>query len=100
MSKKQLHILGISGSLRAGSSASAVLEHVSKLFPQRVSFTIYDAIASIPAFDDSAENPPTVNNFIQLIREADAVFFCIPEYAFGVPGALKNAIDWTVATTA
>jgi len=35
-----------------------------------------------------------------LITEADGVFFCIPEYAFGVPGALKNALDWTVSTTA
>ncbi len=40
-----------------------------------------------------------VKNFIQQLSYADALLFCIPEYAFGVPGALKNALDWTVSST-
>ncbi|MBL0182527.1 MAG: NAD(P)H-dependent oxidoreductase [Chitinophagaceae bacterium] len=100
MVKKKIKILGISGSLRPDSSASAVLGIVSKLFPANVDFKIYTGIGEIPAFDDSKEIPFPVAGFIKQIEEADGVFFCIPEYAFGVPGALKNALDWTVSGTA
>lgn len=100
MASKKINILGISGSLRSNSSAIAVLAIVSKLVPAHVDFKIYTGIGEIPAFDDSREMPFPVTGFIKQIEEADAVFFCIPEYAFGVPGALKNALDWTVATTA
>lgn len=100
MVKKKIKILGISGSLRPDSSASAVLGIVSKLFPANVDFKIYTGIGEIPAFDDSKEIPFQVAGFIKQIEEADGVFFCIPEYAFGVPGALKNALDWTVSGTA
>lgn len=100
MANKKIKILGISGSLRASSSASAVLETISKLVPAYVEFKIYTGIGEIPAFDDSKEIPFPVVGFIKQIGESDGVFFCIPEYAFGVPGALKNALDWTVGTTA
>src|ERR1700712_79395 len=96
----KIKILGICGSLRASSSASAVLNIVGNLFPAHVVFTIYNRIAEIPAFDDSNEIPSSVVDFIKHIETADGVFFCIPEYAFGVPGALKNALDWTVSSTA
>lgn len=98
--KRKITILGISGSLRAGSSASAILDLVAGLVPGYVDFKIYNGLAAIPAFNDSKETPGPVSDFIKIISEADGVFFCIPEYAFGVPGALKNALDWTVATTA
>ena len=100
MSQNKTRILGISGSLRPTSSSSAVLNVVAKLFPAHVDFKIYNSLAAIPAFNDSDEMPAPVANFIKLVTEADGVFFCIPEYAFGVPGALKNALDWTVASTA
>jgi NAD(P)H-dependent FMN reductase len=100
MNNKKIKILGISGSLRAGSSATALLDIVSKLVPHHVKFKIYSGIGDIPAFYDSPEVPFPAEGFIKLITVADGVFFCIPEYAFGVPGALKNALDWTVSTTA
>ena len=59
---------------------------------------IFSGLAEIPAFDDSNPFPSAVDNFIYQVGEADAVLFCIPEYAFGVPGALKNALDWTVSS--
>jgi chromate reductase, NAD(P)H dehydrogenase (quinone) len=93
-------IIGISGSLRANSSASAVLNIVAGMAPAGINFEIYKGLEAIPAFNDSNEIPAPVADFIKLISEADGVFFCIPEYAFGVPGALKNALDWTVSTTA
>lgn len=97
--KGKIKILGISGSLRPNSSASAILNVVKGLVPQSVEFNIYNKLAEIPAFDDSNEIPEPVAHFIKLLSEADGVFFCIPEYAFGVPGALKNALDWTVSSS-
>jgi chromate reductase, NAD(P)H dehydrogenase (quinone) len=96
---KKIRILGISGSLRKSSSASAVLRQVGELMPEQVEFNIYEDLEKIPAFDDGRLIVVPVLNFIKKISESDAVFFCIPEYAFGVPGALKNALDWTVSTT-
>jgi len=98
--KKKIKILGISGSLRPTSSATTMLNIVSGLFPDHVAFSIYGGLETIPPFNDSSDIPLPVEDFVELITKADAVFFCIPEYAFGVPGALKNALDWTVATTA
>ena len=72
---------------------------VAGLVPGQVEFTIYNGLAGIPAFNDSNEMPEPVAEFIKLLSEADGVFFCIPEYAFGVPGALKNALDWTVSSS-
>ena len=99
MIKQKIKIVGISGSLRSNSSASAILNVVAGLVPGHVEFTIYERLAGIPAFNDSNEIPEPVRDFIKLVSEADGVFFCIPEYAFGVPGALKNALDWTVSSS-
>jgi NAD(P)H-dependent FMN reductase len=100
MKMGKINILAISGSLRPGSSASAVLRFVGDLIPGDAEFHIYPGIGKIPAFDDSNQVPVEAADFIRRIAAADAVFFCIPEYAFGVPGALKNAVDWTVSSTA
>jgi NAD(P)H-dependent FMN reductase len=97
--KGKIKVLGISGSLRSNSSASAILNIVAGLVLQNVEFTIYNGLAEIPAFNDSNEIPGPVAHFIKLLSEADGVFFVIPEYAFGVPGALKNALDWTVSSS-
>lgn len=58
----------------------------------------YNGMASIPAFDDRAEVPSSVLLLKERIKSADGVLFVTPEYAFGVPGALKNLLDWTVST--
>jgi chromate reductase, NAD(P)H dehydrogenase (quinone) len=97
---KKMKIFAISGSLRPGSSASAVLRVVATLVPREADFTIFSGLGDIPPFNDSDQMPEPVKDFINRITEADAVFFCIPEYALGVPGALKNALDWTVSSIA
>jgi len=89
-------ILAISGSLREGSSNNIIIELISGMIPEQIEYHIYKELASIPAFDDS--DSEVVNRFRQQVREADAVLICTHEYAFGVPGALKNALDWTVST--
>ena len=95
---KKITVLAISGSLRANSSNNAVIAHAAGLVHEKVNFVIYEGLGSLPHFDDSKEPQPEVDEFRRLIREADGVLICSPEYAFGVPGSLKNAIDWTVSS--
>jgi chromate reductase len=95
------NIIAISGSLRAGSSNHAILNYLDKITPVGTNYSIYDGLAQIPHFDPGLENdnPPTaVKAFRKLIAEADGVIICSPEYAYGVPGTLKNALDWTVSS--
>jgi NAD(P)H-dependent FMN reductase len=94
----QLKILGISGSLRNNSSTNVVLNEIQKMMPSEVEFEIFDNIGKLPHFDGSEEIPATVQYFLDKIKAADGVLICTPEYAFGVPGSLKNALDWTVGT--
>jgi NAD(P)H-dependent FMN reductase len=93
-----MKILAIPGSLRANSSSNAVLKVIATMIPDEISFTVYEGIGSLPHFNDPADVPETVVDFRNQIRVADAVLICTPEYAFGVPGSLKNALDWTVSS--
>ncbi|MND55329.1 NADPH-dependent FMN reductase [Solitalea canadensis] len=93
-----MKILAIPGSLRNNSSSNKILDFISTITPEHVDFQVYDKLAAISAFDDSDEVPQAVLHFKRAIKEADVLLICTPEYAFGVPGALKNAIDWTVSS--
>lgn len=59
---------------------------------------VYDAVGTLPHFNDPENEPSKVIAFKEKIRLADAVLICTPEYAFGIPGSLKNALDWTVGS--
>jgi len=95
---KSLKIVGICGSIREQSSSHAVLDEFARSLPAELAFQQYNELASIPAFDGREEDPHPVKKFKSIIKNADGIFICTPEYAFGVPGALKNALDWTVGT--
>jgi chromate reductase, NAD(P)H dehydrogenase (quinone) len=95
---KIINIVGISGSIRSDSSSNVVMRQAAKSFSENVRFTLFERMADIPAFDGAEVEPEAVLFFKNLIKEADAVLFATPEYAFGIPGALKNAIDWTVGS--
>lgn len=100
---KLMNLLAISGSVRAGSYNRALLEAMSKLCPEGASITIYDRIKDIPIFNadvDESEIPESVDSLISKMRESDGVIISTPEYAHGVPGALKNALDWLVSSDA
>ena len=99
MTDGRIKILGISGSLRSSSAATALLKQVCELMPAEVEFSIYEELEKIPAFDDGRLILVPEAHLIKRIQEVDCVFFCIPEYAHGVPRAIKNAIDWTVSST-
>ncbi len=96
-----MKILAISGSLRTESSSTALVQALAKMAPKDVEFTIYHGLADLPHFtpdlDDQAA-PISVINFRALLQESDGVIICTPEYAYGMPGVLKNALDWTVSS--
>jgi len=93
-----INILGINGSIRSNSSSHAVMNEVIRYFPDNTNVTLFERLADIPAFDGSETDPEPVRYFKDQIKQAHAIVICTPEYAFGVPGALKNALDWTVGT--
>lgn len=94
-------IFAISGSLRSGSSNHNILKFLSALAPADLTYTIYQNLAQIPPFDPGLDNetPQEVTELRDSINQADAVIICTPEYAFGVPGQLKNALDWLVSSS-
>jgi chromate reductase, NAD(P)H dehydrogenase (quinone) len=95
-------VLAILGSTRAASSNLNLVKAIQELTKDVFDITIYDGIGQLPQFNPdmgSAESMPSiVANFRSQITEADGVLISTPEYAMGVPGALKNAIDWTVSS--
>ena len=91
-------IVALSGSLREKSSSHIVLDAIRNLLPDNVDFLIYNGIATLPHFDDREIAPEEVQDFRKQLQKADGVLICTPEYAFGIPGALKNALDWTVGS--
>jgi chromate reductase len=96
-----MKILAISGSLRAGSSNTAVLRAAARLAPAGVDITLYEGIAGLPFFNpdlDGDRVPDPVAAFRALIGDADGILISSPEYARGVAGVLKNALDWLVAS--
>ena len=91
-----LHVLGLAGSLRKGSYNRALLRAAQHEAPSGVEIEFYD-IASIPFYNADVEaqgDPEPVVAFKTAIRAADALLIATPEYNHGVPGVLKNALDW------
>jgi chromate reductase len=89
----------LSGSLRAGSTNSAVVHaaaEIARAHPA-VDHVHVAQIRSLPLFDEDVEaagDPAEVARFKELIAGADALVICTPEYNASVPGVLKNAVDW------
>jgi NAD(P)H-dependent FMN reductase len=93
--------LAVSGSLRATSVNTEVLLAMSELSADDVIFTQYAGLGELPQFnpDRDVDPPPaSVAEWRSLLQSADAVVICSPEYAHGVPGSLKNALDWVVGS--
>jgi NAD(P)H-dependent FMN reductase len=94
-------VLAISGSLRLASSNSALVEAVGRLAPVTVEVSIYRGLADLPPFNpdlDGDGSPEAVTRFRARLSASDAVLMSIPEYAHGVPGVVKNALDWVVGS--
>ena len=94
-----MQILLVTGSTRASSGNTAALRTVQAVAPEGIEADLYDDLAALPAFnpdDDHDPLPPPVRDLRQRIMAADAILFCVPEYAGTLPGSLKNLLDWTV----
>ncbi len=99
MSAAPTRILLISGSLRAGSTNTALLRTASALATQGVVAELYLGAAQLPLFnpdDDIVPLHPAVADLRLRIAGADALLFSTPEYAGDLPGPFKNLLDWTV----
>ncbi len=97
MDKKR--VVAICGSTRQHSSNHSLINAITDLSAAHLDIIVYNGIGLLPQFnpDDDGETVATeVAAFRQLLDSADGILICTPEYAHGVPGSLKNAIDWTV----
>lgn len=98
-----MNVLALCGSLRAASINRALLEACSRVAaPHRVD--LFGGIGALPLFnpdleaaDRAAEFPAPVRALHSAVERADALLIASPEYAHGVTGVLKNALDWLVS---
>lgn len=93
-------ILAISGSLRKGSYNTALLWNLQELSGPEIDIHVYEDLDSLPLFnpDSALADPPrSVLELKQAISQATVIILSVPEYAHGVPGAIKNALDWLVS---
>ncbi len=97
-----MKILAISGSLRAASNNTMLLRALARLAPAGMNVDIYSGLGTLPLFnpDIEASDPTPVSNLRQKIISADALIIASPEYAHGITGVLKNALDWMVGCEA
>jgi chromate reductase, NAD(P)H dehydrogenase (quinone) len=93
---RRIRVLGIAGSLRSGSYNRALLRAAQDHAPASMQITTFD-LDEIPPYNLDVEqqgDPDPVVRFKEAIRAADALLIATPEYQHGIPGVLKNALDW------
>ena len=93
----QVNVVAISGSLQRASSNSALLRAVAAA-ATNVDFTLWDELGELPHFRRDRDGDAHVDSLRRAVVHADAVLISTPEYAGGMPGALKNALDWLVGS--
>ena len=97
-----IRLLAISGSLRRVSSNTSLVRAAALVAPAGVEILVYEELGGLPPFnpddDDSGATPAAVLAFRALLAAADGVVISSPEYAHGVAGVLKNALDWVVGS--
>jgi chromate reductase len=102
MTVNAMRVLTVSGSLRGQSTNTELLRALRLVASSDISVTLFEGLASLPAFnpdlDAEGMTPPTsVEEWRNQVVNAHALVICSPEYAHGVPGSLKNALDWLVS---
>jgi NAD(P)H-dependent FMN reductase len=97
-----VHVLAISGSLRSASTNASLLQAAALLAPSGMRIELYPDIGELPHFnpdlDDELQQltPQPVRAFRESVARSDGLLISCPEYARGIPGAFKNALDWLV----
>jgi NAD(P)H-dependent FMN reductase len=94
-----MRVLALSGSLRQASLNSAFCRVAAQLAPPQLTVAVYAGLAGLPLFNPDLEgNPPAaVLDFRAAVGAADALIIASPEYAHGISGPMKNALDWLVS---
>ncbi|MGC4029591.1 MAG: NADPH-dependent FMN reductase [Steroidobacteraceae bacterium] len=94
-----MKILAIAGSLRAASINAAFCRAAARLATGGLSVEVYAGLAELPLFNPDLETalPARVSELRSKVAGADALLIASPEYAHGVTGAMKNALDWLVS---
>ena len=98
---KRKKIVAICGSTKSTSVNLNLIKAIAELTKTDADVEVFDRIGEIPHFnpDLDHDNPPSqVIAFRNILRQADGILISTPEYAMGVPGTLKNALDWTVSS--
>jgi len=95
-------VLAFSGSPRPGGTIGLLLRAAATAAPPGVAFVFYEDLLALPLFSPDLDGlgagaPPAVAALRQHVQAADAVLIATPEYAHGMPGSLKNALDWLVS---
>ncbi|MBV8048033.1 MAG: NAD(P)H-dependent oxidoreductase [Paludibacterium sp.] len=93
-----MNVLALCGSLRAASTNAALLRAIQSLAAPRIVVELFDEIGTLPLFNPDLEGslPSPVQTFHRRVAAADALMIASPEYAHGVTGTIKNALDWLV----
>jgi chromate reductase len=93
---RHFRVIGIAGSLRRVSLNEALLTAAIEVAPPQLTIDCHD-LADIPLYNQDLEDvgaPPAVTALRDAVRQADAILIATPEYNHGVPGVMKNTIDW------
>ncbi|MFV1983112.1 MAG: NADPH-dependent FMN reductase [Thiohalomonadales bacterium] len=96
---ENIRILALSGSLRKKSYNSALINAVAKLAPNRIKIVIFDEMDTLPLFnpDRESENINVIRKLKNELKKSNGLLISSPEYAHGISGVLKNALDWLVS---
>lgn len=95
-----IDVLAISGSLRAASLNTTLLRAAQGVAPRGMAIELYEGLGSLPLFNPDLDpsNLASVIAFLTRAERADGLLIACPEYARGIPGAFKNALDWLVGS--
>jgi NAD(P)H-dependent FMN reductase len=94
-----MNVLAVAGSLRGASINAAFCRAAARLAPPPLHITVYDRLGALPLFNPDLDEapPPAVHDWRDAVARADALIIASPEYAHGISGVMKNALDWLVA---
>lgn len=97
-----MKVIALSGSLRAASVNSTLLRATARLAPSDMNLIVFEGIGVLTLFNPDLEsNPPRgVSEFQDAVSQSDALIIASPEYAHGMSGVMKNALDWLVGLEA
>jgi chromate reductase len=94
---RRVRAVGLIGSLRAGSYNRMLMNAACALAPDGLDIEVLDGLDRLPFYDEDLTgdgDPAPVTAFKHAMAAADALVIVTPEYNFGLPGVLKNALDW------